>query len=218
MVDNQQAERLLRALAEQLKLPLIQIAHHAELAHENALSEISLSAERALSLVDNYILASTMQQQELRFEPVAISSVLYDVAEALGPMARQYNCELELRLDGKYEPVMANQQGLRAALVTLGQSYIEAGTDSHSRVILAGYKSRNGITAGLFAKHSEQTAELFRRALKSDEPAGKTAASAGLYIADSILRAMAARLYVARHHNLNGLAATFVPSVQLHLV
>jgi signal transduction histidine kinase len=205
-----QNERLIWALMEQLKMPLLEIAHHAELAHQDSLREVGITAERAIGLVDNYLLATRLQQQTMQFEPVSVSSLLYDVAAELAPMAKQYNCDLELRLDGKYEPVMAHREGMKAALVTLGQSFIESETDERPLVILAGYKSRNGITAGLFAENAQPAISGAPRAL--------TATNAGLYVADTILRSMSTKLYRAQHHKLKGLAATFMPSRQLQLV
>ena len=209
--DDVQTEHLVLALMEQLKMPLLQIAHHAELAHEHALNEVGITAERALSLVDNYLLAVRLNQQELQFEPVSVSSVLYDVAHQLTPMAKQYNCDLELRLDGKYQPVMSHKAGLHAALVTLGQSFIEAEPALRPTVVLAGYKSRRGITTGLFTE-SGQTPKL------GISPKLPSAVDANIYVADSIFQAMAAKLYAAKHRKLNGLAVTLMPSTQLQII
>ena len=56
--------RLLRALAEQLKLPLIQIARGAELAHQqkdmSSYADISYTADMTLRLIDSYLLSVEM--------------------------------------------------------------------------------------------------------------------------------------------------------------
>ncbi len=221
--DLGQTERLLRVLAEQLKTPLLQIAQVAELGQEDGLQQAGETAEHALKLVDSFVLATELNQQQLQLEPVSIPSVLYDVAVMLRPLAEQHNCELELRLDGKYKPVMADRQSLQAALVSLGQSFIEVGSDKRSTITLAAYKSPNGISTGLFAEGALST-DTFKRALKlyglarQAMPKLQTAAGAGLYVAEALFAAMAAPLEVTKHHNLNGLAATFVPSAQLRLI
>ena len=84
--DVHVAERLLQALAEQLKSPLLQIAYHAEAAQPDAFTEIRTASDRALRLLDSYLLS--INQQQLELEPVSVSSVLYDVAHALYPLAR----------------------------------------------------------------------------------------------------------------------------------
>ena len=216
------AERLLRALTEQLKSPLLQIAYQAELQDVQTLPAIGLTAARALQLIDTYILST--QQQALPLEPVSVSSVLYDVAQLLDPLARQHNCRLEIAVGGKYGPVMAHQKGLEAALVTIGQSLIEADTTAHPRLVLSAYKNRQGIAAGMFGNHPDLTPEAFRRALglignaRQPLPTVSPLNGAGLYMAEAIFETMDARLQVTRHHKLTGLAASLVPSAQLQLV
>lgn len=221
--SSSQEERLLRVLAEQLKIPLLQIAQAAELGQSERLRDIGITAERALHLVDSFVLAAEVDQQQLQLEPITLSSVLYDAAQTLQPLADQYDCDLELHLEGKYRPIMADRHTLHAGLVMLGQSFIEAGSTTRPKVVLAAYKSRNRITAGLFAEN-ELPADRFRRALqlyghaRQAMPSLQAAAGAGLFVADALFGAMSAPLQTARHHNLNGLAATFLPSAQLALV
>jgi hypothetical protein len=216
------AERLLKALAEQLKSPLLHIAYHAELKQVTALPEIGATAARTLQLIDTYLLSTS--QQQLEFEPVSVSSVLYDVAQALDPLARQHNCELEIAVAGKYGPVMAHQKSLEAALITLGQSLIEADTATHPRLVLSAYKNSRGIAAGAFGNHPDLTPDSFRRALAlfgtARQPLANTSAlnAAGLYMADALFESMDAKLQVAHHQKLTGLAASLVPSAQLQLV
>ena len=84
-------ERLLRALAEQLKMPLLQIARTAEFAAETgdtkSLTNISYIAETALRLVDGFLLSADRQAQEVfHLEPVSVSSILQDTAHKLAPL------------------------------------------------------------------------------------------------------------------------------------
>jgi hypothetical protein len=58
---------LLRALAEQLKLPLLHIARQAELAtlnEQEAYSAIMRTADMALQLIDGYLLSTDVNAQE----------------------------------------------------------------------------------------------------------------------------------------------------------
>ena len=220
--DTAVAERLLRALAEQLKSPLLNISYQAELNQPQALADIGTQSARALHLIDTYLLS--IHQQELQLEPVSVSSVLYDVAQALYPLARQHNCQVEISVAGKYGPVMANQKNLETALVTIGQSLIEADTNNHPKLVLSTYKNQKGIAAGVFGNHPLLTPDMFRRALdlfgtaRQPLPSASALNAAGLYMADALLVSMDSRLQVARHHKLNGLAASLVPSAQLQLV
>lgn len=219
-----QDERLARVLLEQLKTPLLHIVHQAQLRSPAAFQEIGLTAGSALRLIDGLTLAEELSQVTLELEPVAVSSVLYDVAEDLRPLAEQYDCRLEIRMDGKYGPVMADRRSLETALISLGHGFIEAAAESETpAVVLAVFKSEQGISTGLFSRSVLNT-DTFRRAMRlygrarHAMPALQTTAGAGLYVAEALFEAMAAPLSTTRHRNLNGLAATFLPSIQTSLV
>jgi hypothetical protein len=229
--DAQAQERLLRALAEQLKLPLLQIARQAELAHAAediaSLATISYVADTALRLVDGFLLSSEIGgQQRFELESVSVSSVLQDTAHKLAPLAKQNNCELELSLGGKYGPVMAHRQSLESALMLLGYSLIETRTveDRRHRVVMAAHRSASGLVAGVFDNQPGLSTDMFRRGqalygnARSSMPAMSGSSGAGVFVADNLLRAMEAPLHVARHHKLTGLATTLHQSSQLSLV
>lgn len=223
--DDGQTQRLLLALTEQLKLPLLQIRNSAESGNSNNLQQIDQTAAEALRLIDTYLLSARANQQELQLSPVSLSSVLYDTAQDLQQLASQYHCDLELQMDGRYGPIMADKPSLQAALITLGQSMIQAGNqESRSKIVLAGYKTADGLRAGVFSNQEDLTPEAFRRALdlyakaRSVMPTTNVLNAAGIYIADALCQAMKARLRVAHHDKLVGLAATFLPSGQLSLV
>ncbi|MDB5185773.1 MAG: hypothetical protein JWL85_296 [Candidatus Saccharibacteria bacterium] len=224
-------ERLLRALAEQLKLPLLHIARQAELAAMTGSTSvpnttITQTASMALQLIDGYLLSTDLHaQQSLHLEPVSISSVLHDTAQRLQFLARQYNCEVEIHLAGKYEPVMGHRESLETAFTMLGYSFIESITEGKDRrLVLAAHRSGKGLVAGVFGNHPGLTADMYRRARalygnsRQALPTVSPASGAGVFIADSLLAPSGSPLRVARHQKLNGLAATLFPSQQMQLV
>ncbi len=98
---------------------------------------------------------------------MSVSSVLYDVAHQLHPIAELYGVGLELSLGGKYSPVVAHRQGLQSALVTLGYALIEALPATNApqlKLELAAHRCRYGIVAGLYADVDRLTAEALRLA------------------------------------------------------
>ena len=134
-VDNKMSpilsQQLLLNVAEELKLPLEQIARRAEQGIMTGLPDlfaIQSSAEAALKLIDNYTLGVrlSLEQQPIDTESVSVSSVLYDVGQELRGLAKSYGVELELNIGGKFGPVLVNRQGLQAALASLGAALIEA--------------------------------------------------------------------------------------------
>lgn len=228
-------ERLLQLLAEQIKLPLLQITHQAELArsaehpHEyiNTIEDISGSS---LKLLDSYLLSLRLARAHasIQLEPVSVAAVLNQTAQALSGLAKQYSCRLELHLSGRYEPIMVHRAGLEAALTSLGYVFIEAQSvlpdNKHAIVKLAAHRGKTGIVAGMFANIDGLSADMIRRARhlfgQARQPMNHLTASsgAGVFVADSLLSSMSARLRIAHHQKLSGLAATFATSSQLNLI
>jgi hypothetical protein len=226
------SQQLLLSVAEQIKLPLLQIARSAEagrLGGQADLNLIETTAESALRLVDSYALGVRLsfEHELLEREPVSVSSVLYDAGQQLDSLAKSYGVKLELSIAGRYGPVMANRQALESALVSLGAALIEALPALESPQLtlrLATHRCRYGIVAGLYTDTEQLTAEALRQGRKlyglARQPlAGLThTAGAGVFVADTILRAMQLQLQVSRHHRLYGLGAVLQPSHQLELV
>jgi light-regulated signal transduction histidine kinase (bacteriophytochrome) len=220
-------QRLLVSVAEELKLPLLQIAREAELAQSDSLSQIRATAEHALWLVDSLLLVQSVQREQLQLVPVTVSSVLYDVAHVLESIAKQYDCRLELDITGRYVPVLANRQLLESAFVGLGGALItaiQADTPSKRIVRLSAHKTKQGIVTGCFADSvglSEVALEKGRKLYgKARQPLKdfSSQAGAGVFIADTLFSAMQTPLRIARHHGQQGLAVTLTPSSQLALV
>src|SRR5665811_2203597 len=94
------SQELLLSVAEQLKLPLLQIARQAEQGRLTGLTDskaIQSTADSALQLIDNYVLGVrlSLDHQLLDIEPVSISSVLYDAGQQLDNLAKSYGVGLE---------------------------------------------------------------------------------------------------------------------------
>jgi hypothetical protein len=225
-------DRLFDALTEQLKLPLLQISQHIELARmgrPTRASHIETVANMALNLIESYQMSRQLLSEQLALiiEPVSVAAVLQSTVEKLQPFAREYSCELRLDVSGKYRPVMANRQSLEAAIASLGYSLIEMQAASNVRrpqIVLGAHKSRSGIVVGAFGEQEKLTADMFRRSklfygnTKQSLPTIGHTSSAGIFVADSLFQAMTSKLVVAQHSKLTGLAATLLPSPQLQLV
>lgn len=226
------SQELLLSVAEQLKLPLLQIARQAEhgrLTNNTDAYAIQVSADSALQLIDNYSLGVrlSLDRQLLETEPISISSVLYDTTQQLDSLAKSYGVNLELNIAGKFGPVMAHRLGLQAALVSLGAALIEALPALESKQLtlhLATHRCRYGIVAGLYADTEQLTRDMLNRGRALQGRARQPLASlthssgAGIFVADSILEAMNLKLNVSRHRRLYGLGTVLQPNHQLQLV
>ena len=226
------SQKLLLCVAEQLKIPLIQVARQAEygqLTGAADLAQIQATADSALRLIDNYVLGVrlSLEQDQLELEPVSVSSVLYDSGHELSKLAQNYGVELELHIGGRFSTVMANRQGLQSALVSLGASLIEALPALETpqlKLQLAAHRCRYGIVAGLYSGTEQLTADALRSGRRlsgsSRQPLGTVShsAGAGVFVADAILKAMQLELKVSRHNKLYGLATVLQPNHQLQLI
>ncbi|HYH36199.1 MAG TPA: hypothetical protein VD706_01735 [Candidatus Saccharimonadales bacterium] len=227
------SQQLLLSVAEELKLPLLQIARHAEqgrLGGQADLAHIQSTADTALRLLDNYALGVRLAlepRESLAVESVSVSSVLYDTGQQLDTLAKSYGVDLELNIAGRYGPVAAHRQGLQAALVSLGAALIEAlpaQETTQLKLHLATHRSRYGIVAGLYADTKQLSREALQRGRElqrhSRQPlTGLTHTSgAGIFVADTILHAMRLSLKPSRHRNLYGLGTVLQPNNQLRLV
>jgi signal transduction histidine kinase len=227
---NDDQERLLRALAEQLKLPLMQIARQAELADVTGVKSyksISYTADMALRLIDSYLLSVELQAlPSLQLEPVSVSAMLQDTAHSLSELAKQYNCDLQINLKGKYQPVMAHHKSLEAALTSLGYAFIESAAPSEERrtVVLGAHQSSRGLVVGVFGDQPEISADALKRGIalfgtaKQAIPSFSASAGAGVFVANALLANLEAPLHTSRHNKLSGLAATLLPSHQLSII
>lgn len=226
------SQELLLSIAEELKLPLMQISRQAEQGRasgETNLALIQSAADTAVNLLDNYVLGVrlALEPEPLAVEPVSVSSVLYDAGQQLDAMAKSYGVGLELNVSGRYGPVLAHRHGLQAALTSLGAALIEAlpaQETTQLKLHLATHRSRYGIVAGLYADTRQLSREALQRGRElqrvSRQPfTGLTHTSgAGVFVADTILQAMRLRLNPSRHHNLYGLGTVLQSNNQLQLV
>lgn len=230
------SQRLFACLAEDMKLPLLQIARQVEFAKINPVaaddSLVGTLASSALEMIDGYLLCLRLQQDpELKFavQPTSVASTLYDARAKLHATASSYNVRLELDIAGKYGPVLAHRQALLAALVGIGQSVISILPNNKngraSNLYLSAHSGVHSIVAGIYSDDSSlfnsevlrKGRELYGRA-RQPLASVSTSASSGIFIADTILKAMSLDLKAGKYRNKSGLAVSLPLSPQLQLL
>ena len=113
------SQQLLLSIAQQMKMPLMQISRQAELANYGVtpqLDQIQAIADNALQLIDSYSLGLQLSRHlgyELVPETVSAASVLYDASLQLKAIAKLYDVQLDLNISGRFEPVLAHRKGLK---------------------------------------------------------------------------------------------------------
>lgn len=214
---------LMLALADQLKVPLLQIARLAEVPGRGAIKRISIISEQALRLVDGYTLAN--EQAELKLEPITTSSVLYDVGHLLTPLAKELDYQLEIDLRGNNKPVMGHYNTLKTMLILLGASLIESGVENETRNLMLGtHRSNKGTVVGVFS----DSVDMSQRAIRLSRqlhgrasqavPALGASGGAAMAVADLLSTKLNAPLRAYRHQSLSGIGSLLSNSTQLQLV
>lgn len=221
---------LWRSLADELKLPFVQIARSAELAEfsqpTQRLRTIETTANNALRLIDGYLLVTSLGKQgQLDLTPVSVTATLYDVAQELYDLSKLYDTTIDIRVRGSTGQAMAHAVGLRAALSSLAYTFLTGGLKGRDQTLtLVAQQSKEGITAGVLSdiahissEDLQQARELYGRA---GQPAGGFTQNSGvgLYLADNLFAAMESPLRVLKSGRKTGLAATMLPSHQLALL
>lgn len=228
-------EQLFLGLVEQLARPLLNMSQLAELAaggdpasSQEYWQTMRAIADSSLQLVESYALSLRVHGNvtSLNLEPITVSSLLYDTAHELQAFAKQYGVELELESGSRLQPVLADRAVLQSAMTSLGQVFVlaQAESDEPSAVRLAAHRGRYGVVAGLYGRLPHLSVDSLRRAHALQGMARQplqrlvSGPAAGVFVANSLLQTLEARLHVARYRSLTGLAATLQPSQQLQLV
>lgn len=225
--------KMLWSVAEQLKVPLSVISRRAELARMRGdysvqdAADMLVQADIGLALVDSYLLGIDLwqNQSELPLEAVSVSYAMADTAQELYRYAKQMQVSLEISVEGRYGPVMANPKGIKAAMLSLGCALVESANSNNSKshLTLAVHRAGGGIVAGMYGATGQLSPAQWRAGQELQGSAAQPihtlhGSGAGLFVADSILQAMGSQLEVGRHGKQNGLRATFTPSQQLALI
>jgi hypothetical protein len=218
-------DALLTAVADHLRMPLLQIARLAELGNRHALPRISLVSEQALRLIDAYVM--TQNQLELELEPVFAGAVMADVAYQLEDFARDAGYSIVIDQASPTSPVMGHRETLKTILLLLGTSIIEAGVERETvdrRLVFGIHRSAKGIVVGAFHSSLELTQDVINltrqlhgRASQA-APALGASGAAGLAIADNLSQILEAPLRSYRHKTLTGIGSLLQPTTQLQLL
>ncbi len=221
--------RLLYALAEELKLPFIQVARKAELGQITKSIDhyktIETTADAAIKLLDSYILSTQtlIQQTHLELSPMPVTSILYEVVQQLDRLTKLYNTKVDIVVDGKCGLVMAHKEALFAAISSLAYTFICAG-QQQEKITLFARKEPGRIITGVLSNHTavnKKSLELARKLYgnaRQPYPSITHNHGAGLYVADSLFRAMESDLQFSKIGRSRGLLAPFQLSRQLALL
>lgn len=226
--DKMTTDKAFIALAEQLKLPLLQIAYLAESsqdAESSTSSEIKGISYRALSLIDGYLQARTQAQTALDLTTIDSGSVFYDVVSDLKPFASSRGFDISINKNSK-QLITAHVKSLHTMLLLSGLYMIES-TDreqSGSRnLVLGAHRVRGGVVVGVFSGGvtiGQQMINILKKLQGRAHqilPMANSDGGVSLVIADELSRQMNTRLRTYKHNSLQGIGAILPISHQLDM-
>ncbi len=233
--DIQSQEQLFINVAEGISHTLLQVSRLSEVARTETPERqttrwqtVQDVTAASLALLEGYAMTLRLQQgmESPVVAPVATAVLLHDTARLLAPYAKQYGVQIELEVSSKLGPILSDRLVLQSALVSLGQVFImaHAETEQPKPIRLAAHKTRYGIVVGLYGYGIEMSAAALRRAHtlrgKAFQPYTQLVSgpASGVFVADGLLRSVAAQLHAARYHNVAGLAVTVPACNQLQLI
>lgn len=215
----------MRALALELKSPLINIARQSELADVRDFAEIQHTAEQALTLIDSYLLSAQADhgQLSLNLEPVSLGSVLYDASVQLSRVAKKQALDLVID-DRAHDPVMTNRGALVAVLAAFGQILMSSAGIRRSELVLRSYRTSSGeLGVGVFADVNLSENDLrqeieLQRASQMPIARVSNRAHASMVIAENLCSAMGGNMTVKKMGRLKGFGTLLPRSEQLSFV
>ncbi len=226
-------------LSEDLSLPLLQVQASLELlnagnfnkaaARQHA-KESALNVGAGLQQIEAYrLLLASEDINKLPMEPLAVGALMDEIAHQLSPYAAQYDTQIEVSVQHRINPILANQQSLASAMEVLGSSLIRAQASQSEkktyRLVLGAHGTHDGaVAAGVFSDVqglSDRTLRAARSLVgkaRQPLPAVPSGAAAGVLLADMLCTSLWQPLRAAAHDNLAGLATSLPASKQLKFV
>lgn len=230
---------LLVALSDDLALPLLHVKSAAEIMAAGNFDKkttaeqtiaLNLSAESGLQLVEAYrLLLKTDEILNMSYEPSAIGAILDEVAHRITPLAKQYDTEVRVDVQGRLTPVLAHKPSIVTTLEVLSSSLIRAQAAQSEQpiyhLVLGAHRDKPGVvSAGAFSdvhgisRRSLRMARALVGQARQPLPAIPPGAASGILVADTLCAALWQPLYTAAHRNFSGLATNLPTASQLNFV
>ncbi len=204
------------AAAHELKAPLVVIRQLGLLLQEDALldaskrqelsTQITLTSERSLRLVESLTRSTRLQESEFNPEPIQITRLCEDVAHELSPLCKALEKDIQLHLPAQPVLAYANYDLLRSITVGLCDNALSHG-ESKTAIILTATnkKSFNKLRVGVRDDGprlpKDALRQLRQRLGKAPQPVSRRPAASGLglYIAGQFAEAMDSKLGMIAH-------------------
>jgi hypothetical protein len=212
---------LLLLLSEQLKQPLVAIAHLSELEQGVSSAEIHAYARQALATIDAISLYQHIAsgQQALTLEPVHVGSAIHEVAHSMGALHHVSGSSIEVDIQHGLLPVTTDRRVFVAALQSLWQAMLGS-LSRPDKIVCFAHKTPTGVRLALrSASAGIQSLELSQINSQSSQPiTGIAGPSADLLTSRAMFSLLNASITKSTSKVMTGLGVTLEPSHQLSII
>lgn len=212
-------EELLRLLGEELKNPLVSIAHLSEIGGRD--QQIRIQVQRALNTIDNVLLYKRIAngQTELTIKPVHVGHAITEVAETMKPQMEMSGSRVELAIQSSLQPADIDQKLFVSALLSLWQAFV-TNMQTSGNIVCSARANKQGIRLALLSDSVEMNDfSLTLANISSIQPLSGVAGTAmDLLAAHGMFQLAGSRITKSKRKGLSGLGVTLRPSYQMQLV
>lgn len=211
----------LLAAAHELKSPLVLIRQLAlelqEVTDATAAERIQLTAERSLQLVEGLTRVARMQDTLFECEPITLSSLYYDVAHEMKPLAQALGQEMEIRVPSGGTTVVGNRTLLMSVMIGLCDNALTH-NDPDRPIILGAARQGDRVIASVrdFGPETSHLREIRRNIGRTPQALDSRPRSSGLglMIAESFAKHMDGQLNMQRHRDVGATFSLSLPASQ----
>ncbi len=211
---------LLLLLGEELKHPLLSIAHIAELGDKDP--RITTHVQNALRMIDTVLLYKRFAsgQTELRFEPVHVGSVITEVSELVKPNMTMLGCRTSLDIQHGLKPVDIDRRLFMAGFLSLWQAFIGSMHDAGEVVCSAKTASDGTIRLSLSSRSGMvEPFTLSDNTMHSKQPVtGFAGPAMDIMAAQGMFALAGAKVTHTRRKASSGIGVTLQSSRQIQFV
>ena len=212
---------LLLLVGEQLKQPLVTIAHLTELQETASNREIRAYAQQALATIDAILLYQHISsgQQALSLEPVHVGSAIHDVAHSMQSAHDVTGSEIEIIIQHGLSPVTTDRRVFASALQSLWQAVLSS-LSKPDTITCYAHKTPKGIRLALrSASTGIHSLDIAKMNTSSSQPInGIAGPSTDFLTARAMFSLLDTSITKSTSKAMTGLGVTLSPSQQLSIV
>lgn len=212
-------DELLFLLADDLKNPLVQILHLAELDKSD--ERIRIQAKKALQTIESVMLYKRLAsgQSSLIFEPVHVGNAAVLVAQQLKPHMDMIGCRMQLEVQSALKTADVDRRVLEGGILSMSQAFISV-MQSSQEIVCSIKSNTKGIRFSLLAPDVDlESFSITHANVRGTQPVTAVAGSSvDILLAHGMFGLVGAEITRSKHGGYKGIGVTLPVSRQLQFI